>query len=124
MQKQHVAIDIEQCGLDVVVLVFEEEVITTLDEAKFEVVRYLDDIAISDGESLDGVFVHGEFKDVRSIPSDQDVDAPSTMEGVVAFAATKGVVAVVSAEEIAALASFDQVMPGMAAENVVALSSM
>ena len=42
MLKQLVAIDVEQCGLDVVALVFGEEVIATLDEAKFEVVRCLE----------------------------------------------------------------------------------
>ncbi len=84
MLKQLVAIDVEQCGLDVVALVFEEEVIATLDEAKFEVVRCLDDIAISDGESFDGVFVQGEFKDVRPIPSDQGVFACAAVKCVVA----------------------------------------
>ena len=68
-----------------------------LDKAEVEVVGCLDDIAISDGESLEGVFVHGELKDVRSIPSDQDVVAPSSTECVVPESAAESVVAVVSA---------------------------
>ena len=78
--------------------------IAALDQAKVEFVGSIDDIAISNGETLDGVFVHGEFKDVRSIPSDQDVFAPSSTECVVAFAATKEVFARTAAQDVVAKA--------------------
>ena len=59
-----VAIDVEEPGFDVVVLVFEQEVIAALDEAKVEVVGSFDEIAISDGEITDGVFAFGELEGV------------------------------------------------------------
>lgn len=68
MGEQVVAAGVEQRGFDVVVQVFEQEVIAALDEAKFEVVGCLDDIAICNGEVVDGVGVLGEHKDVCAIP--------------------------------------------------------
>ena len=47
-----VAIDVEECGFDFVVQVFEQEVIAALDEAKVEVVGCLDHIAIPLDKSL------------------------------------------------------------------------
>ena len=57
MREMVVVVDVEQCGLDVVVWVFEQEVIAALDQAKVEVVGCLDDVAICNGEVVDGVFV-------------------------------------------------------------------
>jgi len=53
--EQVVAAGVEHCRFDVVVEVFEQEVIAALDEAKVEVVGCLDDIAICNGEAADGV---------------------------------------------------------------------
>ena len=55
MGEQVIAVDVEQCGFDVVVQIFEQEVITALDEAEVEVGRCLDEIASVDGEIADGV---------------------------------------------------------------------
>ena len=46
-----------QRGLDVVVQVFQQEVIAALDESKVEVAGCLDDIALCNGEVLDGVLL-------------------------------------------------------------------
>ena len=59
-----VAIDVEEPGFDVVVLVFEQEVIAALDEAKVAVVGCLDDIAIVDGEVFDGVLAFREAEGI------------------------------------------------------------
>ena len=64
MCQEVVAVGVEQRGFDVVVQIFELEVITPLDKAKVEVGGCLDDIAIGDREIADGVLVLGEFKDV------------------------------------------------------------
>ena len=55
MGEQVIAVDVQQCGFDVVVQVLEQEVIAALDEAKLEVVGCLDHIAIYNGEVVDGV---------------------------------------------------------------------
>ena len=55
MGEQVIAVDVQQCGFDVVVQVFDKEVIAALDEAQVEVVGCLDHIAIRNGEVVDGV---------------------------------------------------------------------
>ena len=57
IREKVVFVDVEQRGLDVVVWVFEQEVIAALDQAKVEVVGSLDDITICNGEVVDGVLV-------------------------------------------------------------------
>ena len=75
MCDQVIAVDVQQRGFDVVLQVFEQEVIAALDQAKVEVVGCLDDIAICNGEVVDGVGVLGEHKGVSAIPTDQGVAA-------------------------------------------------
>ena len=53
-----------------------------MDEAKIEVVGCFDDVAICNGEVVDGVGVLGELKDVCAIPSDQGVLASAAFEPV------------------------------------------
>ena len=55
MCQEIVAVGVEQRGFDVVVQIFEQEVITALDDTNVEVCRCLDDIAIVDGEITNGV---------------------------------------------------------------------
>ena len=57
MGEQVVAVGVEQRGFDVVVQVFEQEVIAALDESKVEVAGCLDDIAVCNGEVVDGVLL-------------------------------------------------------------------
>ena len=57
MCDQLISIDVQQRGFDVVLQVFEQEVIAALDEAKVEVVGCLDDVAICNREVLDGVLL-------------------------------------------------------------------
>ena len=57
MLEQIVVVGFEQRGLDVVVQVFQQEVIAALDESKVEVAGCLDDIALFKGEVLDGVLL-------------------------------------------------------------------
>ena len=76
-------VDVEDGGFDVVVVVFEQEMITALDEEKVAVVGCLDDIAISDGEVFDGVFASGETEGVSTFTTFEDVFALATKEGVI-----------------------------------------
>ena len=57
MLEQIVVVGFEQRCLDVVVQVFQQEVIAALDESKVEVAGCLDDIALCNGEVLDGVLL-------------------------------------------------------------------
>lgn len=75
MGEQVVVVGVKQRGFVVVAQVFEQEVIAALDDAKVEVVGCLDDIAICNGEVVDGVGVLGEHKGVSAIPTDQGVAA-------------------------------------------------
>ena len=74
--------------------------IAALDELKVEVVGYLDDVAISNGEVVDGVRVLREFKDVCAIPSDQGVLASAAKEGVVAAATFEPVASGITVEHV------------------------
>ena len=75
MGEQVVVVGVKQRGFVVVAQVFAQEVIAALDDAKVEVVGCLDDIAICNGEVVDGVGVLGEHKGVSAIPTDQGVAA-------------------------------------------------
>ena len=75
MGEQVVVVGVKQRGFVVVAQVFEQEVIAALDDAKVEVIGCLDDIAICNGEVVDGVGVLGEHKGVSAIPTDQGVAA-------------------------------------------------
>ena len=86
MGEQVVVVGVKQRGFVVVAQVFEQEVIAALDDAKVEVVGCLDDIAICNGEVIDGVFAFGEFKDVCTISSSQGVLGSGPKGGVVAAA--------------------------------------
>ena len=55
MGEQVVVVGVKQRGFVVVAQVFEQEVIAALDDAKVEVIGCLDDIAICNGEVVDGV---------------------------------------------------------------------
>ena len=57
MLEQIVVVGFAQRGLDVVVQVFQQEVIAALDDSKVEVAGCLDDIALCNGEVLDGVLL-------------------------------------------------------------------
>ena len=59
MLEQGVLVDIEDCGFDVVRVVFEKEIFPLLDELKVEIFGCVDDIPIVDGEIFDGVFPFG-----------------------------------------------------------------
>ena len=100
MIDQVIPVDVEQRGFDVVVCVFEQHMIAALDEAKVEVVGSIDDIAICNGEVIDGVFAFGEFKDVCTISSNQGVLAFAAKEGVVARSAMETVVECVTFEKV------------------------
>ena len=100
MVDQVIPVDVEQRGSDAVVCVFEQQMIAALDEAKVEVVGSIDDIAICNGEVIDGVFAFGEFKDVCTITSNQGVLAFAAKEGVVARPAMEAVVECVTFEKV------------------------
>ena len=75
MGEQVVVVGVKQRGFVVVAQVFAQEVIAALDDAKVEVIGCLDDIAICNGEVVDGVGVLAEHKGVSAIPTDQGVAA-------------------------------------------------
>ena len=100
MCDQLISIDVQQRGFDVVLQVFEQEVIAALDEAKVEVVGCLDDVAIRDGEITDGVVAYGELEGVGAFTAGQGVLAFAAKEGVVARSAMEAVVECVTFEKV------------------------
>ena len=95
-----VAIEVEECCFDVVVQVFEQQVIAALDQAKVEVVGSIDEIAICDREITDGVFAFGELEGVGAFTAGQGVLAFAAKEGVVARSAMEAVVECVTFEKV------------------------
>ena len=81
MLEQLVAVDVQQGGVNVVV-VGEDEVVAVLFKREVDVFFDQDLIAVVDGEVLDGVAADGELKAIRSGSAAECVVAIATVECV------------------------------------------
>ena len=88
MLEQLVAVDVQQGGVNVVVVgVGEDEVVAVLFKREVDGCVDEDLIAVGDGEVLDGVAADGELKAIRSGSAAECVVAAPTAECVVTASA-------------------------------------